>query len=129
VPWSVVDQGQTRRGLIVIKNGFYEVEFATPQGRGTAKIRHEDGVLQGETDRGTRLDGLCGEDTTRNAVSFEIAAIVPPKRVTVTGLTTGDEPRRIVFRGELPNCAPSSRFSVDFAGRAVDLVARYLGPL
>jgi hypothetical protein len=113
----------------MIKNGYYEVQFATLQGRGTAKIRVEDGVLQGETDRGTRLDGLCGADAARNVIRFEIAAIVPAKRVTITGLNTGDEPRRIVFRGELPNCTPTSRFSIDFAGRAVDLVARYLEPL
>jgi hypothetical protein len=116
-------------GRVMIRNGYYEVQFATPHGHGSARLRYQDGILQGDTDRGTRLDGLCGVDVARNVIRFEIAAVVAADRVTITGLTTGSEPRRITFRGETPTCAPSARFSIDFAGRAVDVVARYLEPL
>jgi hypothetical protein len=116
-------------GLTMIRDGFYDVKYATMRGAGFARLRFECGTVSGETDRGTLLDGVCRYDSSRKTIQFEIAATVPPNNVSITGLTTGDTSRRVMFKGEAPAGDLNPRFSIDFAGRAVDITARYSGPL
>jgi hypothetical protein len=113
----------------MIRNGFYDVNYATMRGEGFARLRIQDGVMTGETDRGTLLDGTCRYHSGRKTVEFEITATVRPNKVSITGLTTGDKVRRVMFKGEASVGDATPRFSIDFAGRAVDITARYSGPL
>lgn len=112
-----------------MKSGRYDVTFAVLRQQGKAIVRVEDGLLTGETDRGTQLDGFVGIDEGRQVVRFEIGAVIKPHATSITGVTAGDEPRRIVFRGEAAMTTAAARFSIDFAGRAIDIEARYIGPL
>lgn len=83
----------------------------------------------GETDSGTHLDGLCGVDPARTVIRYEIAADLPPHMTTGTGFLSSDDARRIVIRGEALLSVDGARFAIDFAGRAVVVVARYTGAL
>jgi hypothetical protein len=113
----------------MIRDGYYSVTYATLLGEGAANVRIERGVVSGETDRGTALGGTIQFDPSRRMLQFEISATVPAQKVSITGLSTGDRSRRVMFKGETPAKGDNTRFSIDFAGRAVDIVARYTGPL
>jgi hypothetical protein len=114
----------------MLRQGFYAITYATMQGAGSVNLRLDGRALTGITDRATVLEGWCRYNTSRQLVQFELTAVLPPHVVAVTGITIGAEPRRINFKGEAPGLSSgTSRFSIDFAGRAVDVVARYTGPL
>jgi hypothetical protein len=115
--------------MTMIRDGYYDVTYATVHGEGLARVRFEGGKVTGETDRGTLLEGVCRHDVPRKTLQFEIVATIPPNKLSITGLATGGVSRRVVFKGETPAGTENPRFSIDFAGRAVDIMARYSGPL
>ena len=49
--------------------------------------------------------------------------------IGVTGLETGSAPRTVHVRGEAPPSQDVVRISCDFAGRAIDIALRYIGPI
>lgn len=110
-------------------NGIYDIVFGTWQALGSATVLVKDGGFSGETDRGTRVEGVCrtDPDTTRNF--FDMSVAIPPGVETVTGITGGDAGRTMRISGELPNSGGERRFSVSLGGRAVDIVVLYRGPL
>lgn len=68
-------------------------------------------------------------DAVRKLMRFEAAASMPPFFTAVTGLKTDAKPRTVTFKGEATPTPSGARFSIDFAGRAIDVDARYDGPV
>jgi hypothetical protein len=58
----------------MLRDGYYDVTYATLLGEGRARVRFEQGVVSGETDRGTMLEGTVRFDPLRKLLQFEIAA-------------------------------------------------------
>ncbi len=112
-----------------MKDGRYEAEFGTALGIGTAQLTLRDGFFRGSTARGIPLEGWCRLDPVRNLLGYELAVSVPPHTNTLSGLSTGDDGRRVLVRGERTTGEAGNRFSFGFAGRAVDVAIRYVGPL
>lgn len=112
-----------------MKDGHYEADFGTTLGVGTAKLTLRDGMLSGHTASGIPLTGSCRLDPARNLIVYELAVEVPPNMDTLSGLSTGASGRRVVVNGERADSAAGNRFSFGFAGRAVDVAIRYVGPI
>ena len=112
-----------------MKDGRYEAEFGTTLGMGTAQLTLHNGVFAGSTANGIPLDGWCRRDPQRNLMSYELSVSVPPNTDTLSGLSTGEDGHRVVVRGERAFGQAGNRFSFGFAGRAVDVAIRYVGPL
>jgi hypothetical protein len=112
-----------------MQDGLYEAEFGTTLGMGTAQLTLRDGVVMGQTSSGLPIAGRCSLDPRRNLVVYEMTVEVPPHTDTLSGLSTGDSGRAVMVRGEKAVGAAGNRFSFGFAGRAVDVAVRYVGPL
>lgn len=110
------------------RNGAYEIVFGTWKAMGRASVTMTDGRFEGVTDRGTRLTGICKSEPERARFSFEMEVHIPPYVETVTDIVAGPSGRIIATRGEIPGDGEDKRFSIDLAGRAVDISLRYLGP-
>jgi hypothetical protein len=118
-------------GHAVMWDGYYEAHLATLLGTTTAKARAEQGRVKGFTARGARFEGTYKYDPVRKLMAFQMRTWLPPFYQAITGLFTGDRDRSIDWSGECP-CEFSGngvRFSICFAGRALDIVMRYSGPL
>jgi hypothetical protein len=112
-----------------MRDGHYEADFGTTLGVGKARLILRGGIFTGTTERGVPLDGWCRLDPQRNLVVFELSADVPPHTDTLTGLSTGEVGRRVIVRSEKAVGDAGNRFSFGFAGRAVDVAVRYMGPI
>jgi hypothetical protein len=112
-----------------MKNGRYSADFGTTLGMGNAQLDLRDGTFTGITGRGIPLQGWCRVDPARNLLAYELAVLIPPNTDTLSGLSTGDDGRRVLVKGERGIGEAGNRFSFGFAGRAVDVAIRYIGPL
>jgi hypothetical protein len=113
----------------MVRDGYYEAFLHTQVGESTARLRLENGMISGRTNRGAELEGTYQLDSARGVVNFSMIGHLPPNFRSVTGLVTGDEGRKIEFRGEASATQIHNRFSLGFAGRAIDIALRYKGPL
>lgn len=112
-----------------MRDGHYAAAFGTLVGMGRASLRLEGGVITGETERGAKLTGAYGPTDHRDLMAFSLTAHLPATYVAVTGLETGEGPRRVNFKGEVKADGTGARLSVDFAGRAIDIFAWFDRPL
>jgi hypothetical protein len=110
-------------------DGRYAAEFGTTLGMGAAELTLRDGIFSGATANGIPLEGWCRLDPVRNLLTYELSVLVPPNTDTLSGLSTGDDGRRVLVKGERSTGDAGNRFSFGFAGRAVDVAIRYVGPL
>ncbi len=113
----------------MIKYGRYEADFGAALGLGSATLEVQDGRFTGMTAAGVPLEGTWVYDLARNLIAYELIAHVPPNHETLTGMTTGAQGRRVVARGEAASGLHGQRFSLGFAGRAIDVSIRYAGAI
>jgi hypothetical protein len=113
----------------LIIDGYFEGEFHTLFRSAHVRLRLEGGRLVGATSRGVRIDGHYGFDQARGTYRFEITAHLPPLFEALTGLRTGMNGRTVQYGGEVALLNEQARFSIDFAGRAIDVLVRRVGPL
>jgi hypothetical protein len=113
----------------MFRDGVYSLSFVTVLASGGADVQLQDGEIHGCTHRGTPLDGNYRLDPVRNMVRFEVTALMPPNFAAITGLRSGDSALPVTFRGEAPPDQDDMQFSIKFAGRMVDVTARYVGPI
>ncbi len=123
---TIADAGDLRP---MIREGYYAAAFQTLLGRGTARLKLADGMISGETLRGVLLTGEYVYDFRRRQVFFEIEADLPADFLTITGLLTPNAGRRVRFDGVSTPGPHPSRFSVGFAGRAIDVAVQFVGTL
>jgi hypothetical protein len=109
--------------------GYYAATFGTILGFGHIRLKLADNSISGTTARGVPVEGHYIIDDLRGLVRFEAAAHLPPFFTAVTGLSTEAKPRSVKFKGEATPTASGARFSIDFAGRALDVEARYDGAI
>jgi hypothetical protein len=112
-----------------MKDGRYTVDFGTTFGMGQAQLVLRNGAFTGSTGSGIPLQGWCRVDPGRNLLAYELAVLIPPNTDTLSGLSTGDDGRRVLVKGERGIGEAGNRFSFGLAGRAVDVAIRYIGPL
>jgi hypothetical protein len=112
-----------------MRDGRYVADFGTTLGMGTAQLVLRAGIFKGTTANGVPLEGWCRLDPARNLLAYELSVSVPPNTDTLSGLSTGEDGRRVVVKGERATGDAGNRFSFGFAGRAVDVAIRYTGPL
>jgi hypothetical protein len=112
-----------------MKEGRYAADFGTTLGMGQAQLVVRDGTFTGSTGSGIALQGWCRIDPARSLLAYELAVLIPPHTDTLSGLSTGDDGRRVLVKGERGIGEAGNRFSFGFAGRAVDVAIRYIGPL
>jgi hypothetical protein len=113
----------------MVKEGHYDASLHTQIGESKATLTLEKGNISGRTDRGATLEGTYYFDKVRGVVKFTMTSHMPANFRSVTGLVTGDEGRSVVFEGESTPAQIQSRFSLGFAGRAIDVALSYRGPL
>jgi hypothetical protein len=111
-----------------LPNGFYDIEFSTWAATRTALLEVHDGRLSGETWNGTKFSGNFTLHPVRNLIVFEVGVHILPFSQTLTGMTAGENGRTVIFRGEMAPGPEPKRFSVDFAGRALDISMIFRGP-
>ena len=85
--------------------------------------------MHGRTRRGTTVSGAYRFDEVRKTYQYELNAYVPPFFEAITGIVTGAAGRTVVCRGEATPFNGGARFSFDFAGRAIDVQLRRIGPV
>ena len=112
-----------------IPDGRYAIEYGTWGITRTATITMQNAHFAGCTSIGIALDGWAWHDTVRGLVRYEFTVALPPMFQTLTGLTTGENGRNIRVNGETTPGMVDKRFSIEFAGRAIDIALRYVSPL
>lgn len=113
----------------MLDDGYYDATFGTILGVGRVRLRLEQGHVSGMTQRGTTLNGIVRFDEVRKLMRFDMAADMPAFFTALTGRATSATGRTARFTGAVNATPGGARFSVDFAGRAVNIEARYGGPL
>jgi hypothetical protein len=105
-------------------DGDYEGEIGTLFQRGTVRVRLANGEISGVTQRGTTIVGRYWFDPLRKTHQYEATAHMPAFFEAITGIVTGANGRAVSYRGEVTPMHGQARFSVDFAGRAIDVLMR-----
>jgi hypothetical protein len=113
----------------LIVDGYYEGEFhALLFRRGTVRLRVDKGRLTGITGFGVPLDGTYAFDPVRKTYAYVMTAHMPAFFEAITGLVTGANGRSVTYRGEATPVDGKIRFSIDFAGKAIDVLLWRVGP-
>jgi hypothetical protein len=118
------DYAVIERGRIMTIDGDYEGEFHTLFRAGTVRLSLQNGRLEGLTSRGTLLQGRYWYDQARGTFRYDASAHMPPLFEAITGLRTGADGRTVACQGEVTPLHGQARFSIDFAGRALDVLLR-----
>jgi hypothetical protein len=113
----------------MLDDGHYATTYGTLFGTGHVRLRLEGDRVTGTTDRGIPVEGTIQIDVVRKLLQFHMAAHLPAFFTGVTGIATAATGRTVRFKGEASPTREGARFSIDFAGRALDVHARYAGPL
>ena len=112
-----------------MREGLYRLQYAgaTSSAVGLFAIRQE--AFTGVGEMGALYQGTCKRDPGRNLNIFQGSVTFRPDTPTVTGFVASPSGSTVLLAGELSDPEPSTRFSIDFAGRAVDVLIEYVGPL
>jgi hypothetical protein len=112
-----------------MREGLYRLCYAgaTSSAVGIFALRNTEFAGVGEM--GAIYRGTCVRDPTRNLYKFNGTVTFRPDTPTVTGFQSSPQGSIVPLSGELSEPAPSARFSLDFAGRAVDVLIEYVCPL
>jgi hypothetical protein len=112
-----------------MREGLYRLCYAGVASAAVGMFAFRNGAFTGVGEQGALYRGTCQRDPARNIYKFSGAVTFRPDTPTVTGFVASPTGSTIPLSGELSEPAPSTRFSLDFAGRAVDVQIEYIGPL
>ena len=112
-----------------IPDGHYELQCANWVASRTAFLVMRDERFTGVTNVGVSLAGTCRYDAVRNLVHFDCTVYLPAWFEALTGLFTESRGRNVAVHGETTPGTMDKRFSIEFAGRAIDIALVYKGPL
>jgi hypothetical protein len=112
-----------------MREGLYRLNYAGVTASAVGMFAFRNGAFTGVGELGAYYQGTCLHDPTRNLYKFDGAVTLRPDTPTVTGFLASPTGTTIPLSGELSEPAPTTRFSLDFAGRAVDVLIEYIGPL
>jgi hypothetical protein len=111
------------------RDGFYHATFGGSGGIVRAVFVLESGKLYGQGERGASYEGCYDLDAVRNVFAFTGTVTIPPSVITASGVGTGQQGVTLPFKGESALPDPVARYSLDLAGKAVDVAMRYVSPL
>jgi len=112
-----------------MRDGIYQLIYAGIAGSALGVFVMRNGKFSGIGQMGAQYHGTYVLDPRRNLYHFDGHAIFPPNVPTVTGYVAGEDRIPVPFKGELSNPDPSTRFSLAFAGRPVDVAINYVCPI
>lgn len=112
-----------------MRDGIYQVNYvgASYGALGVFVIRN--GAFNGVGPTGAFYQGTCILDRQRSLFTMQGTVTFKPNTLTVTGYISPDVESTFPIKGELSSPDPSTRFSIDFGGRAVDVAASYVCPI
>jgi hypothetical protein len=113
----------------MVREGYYEGSLATLHGTSRVVLELAGGTMRGLTTRGAELSGRYDYDETRRLIRYELMVTLPAHAMSITGHRTADQPETVTVSGEASCQNEAARFSLGLAGRAVDVVLRYVGPV
>jgi hypothetical protein len=112
-----------------MRDGLYRLTYAGAASSAVGMFALRNKAFSGVGEKGAFYQGTCVRDPARNLYSFKGSVTFRPDTPTVTGYVASPEGSTIALSGELSEPAPRTRFSLDFAGRTVDVLIEYIGPL
>jgi hypothetical protein len=112
-----------------MREGLYRLTYAgvASSAVGMFAVRNE--AFSGVGEMGAYYQGTCVRDPVRNLYAFNGNVTFRPDTPTVTGYVASPAGSTVPLSGELSEPSPATRFSLDFAGRTVDVLVEYVGPL
>jgi hypothetical protein len=113
----------------MLRDGIYRALIAGSAETGSAVYVCRAGKVVGVGYKGADYEGTYSWDDVRKVNTFEIEVTFPPGVQMVTGMVAGAQGATLTVRGEGKTPEPVSRFSLDLAGRAVDVQLSYVRPL
>lgn len=109
-----------------MREGIYQLTYAGVSYAALGVFVFRNGAFSGIGQAGAQYHGTCLFEPTRNLYVMAGRATFKANTSTVTGFVTGDQDATFAIKAELSSPDPSTRFSIDFAGRAVDVAASYV---
>ena len=113
----------------VMREGIYQLVYAGATSSAVGVFVLRNGAFSGVGEKGAHYTGNYKFQPARNLYKFEGQVQFPPNTATVTGFVAGDQGSTVKLEGELSTPDPATRFSLDFAGRAVDVSIKYVSPI
>lgn len=113
----------------MVREGYYEGSLATLRGTSYVVLELVGGTMRGLTTRGAEISGTYAFDETRRLLRYELTITLPAHMISVTGHRTAEQTETVTVSGEASCQQEAARFSLGFAGRAIDVVLRYVGPV
>ena len=112
-----------------MRDGIYQLTYAGVSFSALGVFVIRNGKFSGVGQAGALYHGTCMLDPARNLYQMAGTATLKANTSTVTGFLTGDQDATFPIKAELSSPDPSTRFSIDFAGRSVDVAATYVCPI
>ena len=112
-----------------MRDGIYRLVYAGISANAFGLFVIRNGEFRGVGQSGAEYEGTIRFEPSRNLFVFDGSACFKPGTQMVIGGTAGDDGLTLPFKGEMSNPDPSTRFSLAFANRAVDVAMDYVSPL
>ena len=112
-----------------MRDGIYRLVYAGVASSALGVFVVRNGRFHGVGQAGAEYQGDFRFEPARNLYLFEGHGQFPPETEMVTGGTADRDGVTIPIKGEMSSPDPSTRFSLDFAGRAVDVAITYVAPI
>lgn len=113
----------------MFREGYYEGSLATLYGTSRVVLELAGGSMRGLTTRGAEISGTYAYDEARRLLRYELSITLPAHTVSITGHRTAEQTQIVTTSGEASCWQDPARFSLGFAGRAIDVALRYIGPV
>jgi hypothetical protein len=113
----------------MLADGFYTATYAARDRVAHAMLVFRAGTIVGIDEHGGQYDGTYAFDATRNLTVCDVVLTVADGVRLITGRSFDHSGAKVRLVGEMPTPQPVARFSLDLAGRAVDVALRCIRPL
>ena len=112
-----------------MREGIYQLHYAGASYTALGVFVFRNGAFSGVGQGGAQYHGTCIFQPARNLYFMEGQATFKPDTLTVTGFLSPSIETSFPIKGELSSPDPSTRFSIDFGSRSVDVAAAFVCPL
>ncbi len=109
-----------------MREGLYRLCYAGAASSAVGVFAFRNNEFSGVGETGAIYHGACVRDPARNLYRFTGSVTFRADTPTVTGFQASPQGSTVPLSGEFSEPAPSTRFSIDFAGRAVDVSMEYI---